>query len=212
MKVGGRSIDHIVYAVPDLASAVRHFHNEYGITAILGGKHHSKGTKNALVNLGNSVYLEILAIDHENQNIKAPRWMGMDLISEAKITRWSITSNQLEKDQAILQSYHPQMGIIEEGARETPDGSILKWKMILPLSKPEVEIIPFMTDWSLSSFHPTERLEQNCTLEEIILSTSADDHAAKKCISQLFNGIEIVPFNTAKINIKVDGPKGTFYL
>ena len=149
-----RKIDHIVYAVPDLEEAIDDLENRLGIRPTFGGYHTTKGTKNALVNLGNACYLEILTTDEKNTSVKAPRWMGVDLAGPPQITRWSLKSNQLEEDSKILQDYRVEMGMIEGGQRKMTDGRLLTWDMILPLAAPRVELMPFMTDWQHSDIHP----------------------------------------------------------
>ena len=64
-----RQIDHIVYTVPNLEKAMDWFTEISGIQPAFGGYHTTQGTKNAVVNLGNSCYLELLAADNENKNI-----------------------------------------------------------------------------------------------------------------------------------------------
>lgn len=162
-----RQIDHIVYAVADLTKACDHIENELGIRPQIGGYHKTKGTMNALLNLGNACYLEILAVDESNTDIQAPRWMGVDLIKQPRITRWSLKSDQLQADQRHLQEVDQELGEISGGKRLTPAGDSLQWNMILPLPHPNIDIIPFMTDWAGSSVHPTDKLVDECQLTEI---------------------------------------------
>ena len=164
MKIGTRQIDHIVYCVHDLAAAVEQFSTEYGITPVIGGQHLHQGTHNALINLGGECYLEILAIDVSNKEVTSDRWMGIDDLSQPKITRWSLRSNNLSKDIKAIEKVKPELGSISVGQRRTPAGRLLKWNMSLPLSSPEVELLPFLLDWSESDIHPTHGLEQNCEL------------------------------------------------
>ena len=57
------------------------------------------------------------------------------------------------------------MGEIRNGSRNSADGSVLQWELILPLASPEVELLPFMLDWSKSEKHPSELLpHMNCEL------------------------------------------------
>ena len=65
MKIG-REIDHIVYCVPDLENGIDYIEELLGIRPVFGGRHLSNGTKNALLNLGDNCYLEILAVDDES--------------------------------------------------------------------------------------------------------------------------------------------------
>jgi len=160
----GRKIDHIVYAVLNLEEAMQWFEKLTRIAPIFGGFHTTQGTKNALVNLGNNCYLELLAIDKQNTAITAPRWMGIDQITAPQITRWSLKTNQSTKDSKVLKAYDAKMGQIQGGQRKMTNGELLVWDMIMPLANPAVEIIPFMTDWQKSTTHPTLQLPQQCEL------------------------------------------------
>jgi len=167
VKIGKRQIDHIVYAVPNLEDACQELESALGVKPVFGGYHKTKGTKNALLNLGDSCYLEILAVDESNKEIEGARWMGVDLIKKPCITRWAIKSDNLPDDQLKLQMYHADMGEIFGGSRQTPNGDLLEWNMILPLAAPEIELAPFMVHWSKNSIHPTENLTQICPLVSI---------------------------------------------
>jgi hypothetical protein len=160
-----RKIDHIVYAVPDLDEAISWFESVSGVRPVFGGYHANHGTKNALVNLGEGCYLEFIAIDEENTKITPPYWMGLSLLGDkGRITRWSLKSNKLEYDSTVLKSYHPAMGFIIHGQRKTTSGKLLSWQMTLPLAEPLVALVPFMTDWQTSDFHPTDQLPEQCHL------------------------------------------------
>ncbi len=134
-----------------------------GIEVVYGGQHKTKGTENALLNLGNGAYLELLAVDATNTAIAAPRWMGVDEVDSFTFTRWAIKSTNLANDVAILKRVNPLMGEIFTGSRKKTDGSTLRWSMALPLATPAVEVLPFMVDWK-DSVHPTESLQEGCKL------------------------------------------------
>jgi len=204
-----RKTDHIVYAARDLEAAIDEFEKLSGVRPVFGGYHTTKGTKNALVNLGNECYLEILAIDEDNVAVEAPRWMGIDLVKTSQVTRWSLKSNQLHQDSEILQKYQPKMGIIQGGQRQTNTGETLTWEMILPLAAPAVELVPFMTDWQHSAIHPTQNLPQECEL--IGLSFTHPNPAA---IQEIFDELEvdimIQQGEKMMIRAKIKSPNGVF--
>ncbi len=202
-----RVIDHIVYCVPDLDEAIESIGSALGIYPVFGGYHKTQGTKNALLNLREGCYLELLASDDKNLDFRSNRWMGIDLITEPKVTRWALKSDDIETDSAILKLHNPEMGTIFKGSRLTTDNETLAWSMTLPLPKPEVDIMPFMVDWSDSSFHPTDKLEAGCTLKEIsfVSNTLDKDIATFEKLN-----LDYIPSqgSTSRIRITIAGPNG----
>ena len=161
-------IDHIVYAVPDLHKAIKALGKKLGVEPVYGGKHQTFGTHNALVGLGKGCYLELLAADQENTDVFPPRWMGVDIISKPTITRWAIVSDDIDEQARKLQNINPDMGHVQQGMRRKTDGSLLRWKLAMPLPKPEVEVIPFILDWQ-GSIHPSHDLENTCSIHSFSL-------------------------------------------
>ncbi len=206
-----RIIDHIVYSVLNLEKAMDDLEVKLGIRPTFGGYHKSQGTKNALLNLGNDCYLEILAIDRTNKDIKSPRWMGVDLITEPKITRWAIKSEDIKRDSQTIKRYDKSMGEIFQGSRVTGSGDLLAWKMILPLANPDIELIPFMVDWSDSAFHPTEKIREKCKLLAIDFVGNDPDK-----INQVFKELCIQNIISKsvinQISITIECPNGIIIL
>ena len=60
------SLDHLVYAVPDLDVATREITAATGVAPTEGGRHLRRGTRNVLVGLGETSYLEIIGRDPEH--------------------------------------------------------------------------------------------------------------------------------------------------
>ncbi|MEL6141056.1 MAG: VOC family protein [Bacteroidota bacterium] len=206
-----RTIDHIVYAVPDLDDAMEWFTSRTGISPVFGGHHKKQGTKNALVNLGNACYLELLATDEENQAIAPPRWMGIDLLKEARVTRWALKSERLVKDALVLESHQPELGTVRSGQRKTNTGVLLQWGMTMPRAEPLIEVVPFMTDWSASSHHPTDQLPAACQFLDIEVA-----HPDPQSIQPVFTelGLNLMVHSSKDISIKVviETPKGVVEL
>lgn len=201
-----RTIDHLVYVVPNLEKGTNLFKKKLGCQVIFGGYHTTQGTKNALINLGNQQYLEILAIDGTSL-ILAPRWMGVDVFEMPQLTRWSLKSTDLQNDRQILQKHNKEMGQIQGGQRKTNSGDLLTWQMIMPLAEPAVEIVPFMTDWQQSAVHPTDQLPEECRLINIELM-HPNPHSIQKIVDELQINYTIKKGARASIKTKIKSPNG----
>ena len=202
-----RQIDHIVYTVPDLTAAIDWFEAISGIRPVFGGYHTTQGTKNAIINLGNKRYLELLAADNDNLSIKHPRWMGVDFLEQPQITRWSLKSANLPKDSLLVKNYQSEMGIIQGGQRKTTAGNTLTWEMIMPLATPEVEIMPFMTDWQNSAIHPTDALPEQCQLIDLKF-THPTPNLLMNTFQKLLVDSIIIKDPKMSIKARIQCPKG----
>ncbi|MEO0468004.1 MAG: VOC family protein [Bacteroidota bacterium] len=201
-------IDHIVCAVPDLDAAVQQLTTILGIDIVPGGKHPDQGTHNALFGLGDGIYFEVLAVDHENTAVAAPRWMGIDFIQDMRITRWALKSHDAAADAAQLG--RDDLTSIHQGSRRKTDGSLLQWELSLPLAEPEVEVLPFFVDWG-SSVHPTESLPQQAKLKEMEILHPQPKHVAG-VLAQFGFAETLTESKHPRLRFLIETPKGEFWL
>lgn len=215
MKIEGinnRRIDHIVYAVFDLDKSMDNFEALLGVRPIFGGYHKTFGTKNALINLDNGIYLELLATDNSNKDVQKPRWMGVDVLMEEQITRWAIKSDRLKNDSRELKKYNPKMGKIAKGSRNTANGSLLMWELTMPVSLPEVELVPFILDWGQSEIHPHEALpKMGCDLVELY-GTHPNPELYTEILSALGLSFRIEKASEIRLKMLLNSPKGSIEL
>lgn len=203
-----RKIDHIVYAVSNLDQAIKSFKKLTGITPIFGGYHTTEGTKNALVNLQDGMYLEFIAIDTTNVKITQDRWMGVDVLTKDQVTRFAIKSNDLEKDSTILKTYNSEMGKKKKGSRHTATGKLLQWELLMPLAYPEVEIVPFVLDWSTSEAHPHTMLpNMHCHLMNL-QATHPNPEEITSFLKELDCDISIEKKDFTSLQITLNTPSG----
>lgn len=71
-------LDHITVIAPTLADGVAHVRACLDIDVPFGRQHPYMGTHNHLLRLGDSVYLEIIAVDPAAPRPARPRWFGLD--------------------------------------------------------------------------------------------------------------------------------------
>ncbi len=81
-------LDHITVIAPTLDEGVSHVLNCLGLAVQFGTHHDYMGTHNHRLNLGNKIYLEIVALDPAGIKPARPRWFGLDNQDKVK-SDWS---------------------------------------------------------------------------------------------------------------------------
>ncbi|MDP3546431.1 MAG: VOC family protein [Phreatobacter sp.] len=71
-------LDHLTVVAPDLAEGVAHVRDCLGLEVPFGQRHLYMGTHNHLLQLGDSLYLEIVALDPAAAPQAHRRWFGLD--------------------------------------------------------------------------------------------------------------------------------------
>src|SRR3970040_851694 len=90
------SVDHLVYATPELQLGIERIEKALGLRATPGGQHLGRGTRNALVSLGPGTYLEIIGPDPEQPSPAQPRPFGIDDLNEPRLVTWAAKRGNLE--------------------------------------------------------------------------------------------------------------------
>jgi hypothetical protein len=146
-------VDHLVYGAPDLEKAIEILERLLGVPPAAGGSHAGEGTRNALLALGPSAYLEILAPDPEQPAPPRPRWFGLDGLRAPRLVAWAANASNLDglADRARREGI--ALPPVVSGSRRRPDGSRLDWRFTDPHLLPEGSVLPFFLDWG-DSPHP----------------------------------------------------------
>lgn len=71
-------IDHIAVGATSLERGQTELKQTLGVEIPKGGKHEFMATHNCVAQVGNSSFIEILAIDPEGKAITHPRWFTLD--------------------------------------------------------------------------------------------------------------------------------------
>lgn len=71
-------LDHLTLIAPDLQEGVNHLRDCLDIDVPFGCRHEYFGTHNHRLQLGNSIYLEVIAIDPNGTTPPRARWFGLD--------------------------------------------------------------------------------------------------------------------------------------
>jgi len=199
-------IDHLVYAVPDLAPAVETLAGQLGIEQSPGGPHPGAGSRNYLLDLGGGSYLEIIGPDPEQPTPSGPRPFGIDDLQGPRLAGWAMKAPNIEELVARAKAAGYDPGPVVDMDRIRPDGVRLAWRLTRRIQAGEGGILPFLIDWG-DTPHPATTSARGCTL----VSFSGQHPEPARVLPVLQALGEDLPLAKAdKISLRavIDAPKG----
>jgi len=148
-------LDHIVVTAPDLAVGVEWVESILGVTLQAGGEHRGMGTHNALLRLGDSAYLEVIAPNPGALQPNRPRWFELDRLKLGNTPRLATWVARTADVKAMTTMRCGQFGEIEPMSRGT-----LSWLITIPSEGMLIAggAIPMLIEWS-ADHHPAAMLE-----------------------------------------------------
>ncbi len=199
-------IDHIVYATPDLNAGIEAIEKLTGVRATPGGQHPGRGTRNALIALGQTTYLEIIGPDPEQPAPLGPRPFGIDELKAPRLARWVVKAQNLEQLAAEASRKGIQLGEVAGGKRQRPDGVLLTWRYTNPRVDLAGGLVPFFIDWG-DSPHPAATAAKGLTL--IALRGEHPDAArVGKILMQLGLDLPVKTGSAPALIATIDSPRG----
>jgi hypothetical protein len=199
-------IDHLVYATPDLQLGVDAIEKQLGVKATSGGQHPGLGTRNALIALGPTSYLEIIGPDPEQPKPSAPRRFGIDDLTAPRIVRWVVKSSDLAAVAATAARAGVTLGPIASGNRRRPDGVVLAWRYTDPAVVVEDGLVPFFIDWG-SSPHPALTAAKGATLTRL-RAEHPDAPRVQQMLDALGLDLRVSQTSAPAIIATIDSPRG----
>ncbi|MFN8005571.1 MAG: VOC family protein [Terriglobia bacterium] len=148
-----QQVDHLVYATRDVDVSCAELEKLLGVRASEGGQHPGRGTRNALIAIGQTTYLEIIGPDWGQPEPIEPRMFGIDRIDRSGLVTWAAKSPDLKNVVAKAAKAGVQLGKIGSGSRCRADGVTLNWKFTDPGTVVLDGLVPFFIDWG-SEPHP----------------------------------------------------------
>jgi catechol 2,3-dioxygenase-like lactoylglutathione lyase family enzyme len=152
-------LDHVLLGCSDLDKGLAFVEQHTGVRAAFGGVHPGRGTRNALLSLGEKHYLEIIAPDPEQPNV--PDHYGLQKLTEPRLVGWAAHPGDLNEFAARLKSAGFDFDGPTPGSRKRPDGRLLQWKT-LNLHDDQGGLLPFFIEWSADTIHPSADAPSCC--------------------------------------------------
>ncbi len=154
-------LDHLIVTAPELAIGVAALESVLGVSLGGGGRHALMGTHNALLRLGTSLYLEVIAPDPQAAPPGRPRWFGLDdPPALPRLAHWAVASDDIEADAA-------QLGFAPDEIIEMARGDY-RWRITVPHDGrlPVGDALPSLIQWQ--GRHPAAALpDAGCGLARL---------------------------------------------
>lgn len=163
-------LDHILLGSNDLQRGIEFVADHTGVRAAFGGVHPGRGTQNALLSLGERRYLEIIAPDPAQTDMKNPLAPELRSLKEPRLVGWAAHPGDLSAFAEKLR----KAGIVSEGptpgSRKRPDGRLLQWQT-LTLADDRGGLLPFFIEWAPDSAHPSADAPKGCSVTHFSAET-----------------------------------------
>lgn len=155
-------IDHLILGINDLHKGVEELENRTGVRAAYGGPHPGEGTHNALLSLGEGIYLEILA-PNPSEKVDSPVVRQLQSLGTLTPAAWVASTRNLEELRTTLQGEGLALTPTKAGDRSRPDGVRLEWE-IFGIAHPAHPLAPLFIHWRDPARHPSLTAPGGCTL------------------------------------------------
>lgn len=199
-------VDHLVYGTRDLNRGVEEIEKLLGVRATAGGQHPGRGTRNALLALGPTAYLEIIAPDPEQPSPQEPRPFGLDGLKQSKLLAWFVKGHDLERlrNEAVRKGV--PLGEVKSGSRRRPDGVQLSWQFTDPSTLVADGIVPLFIDWGESS-HPAHTAPEGATLVSL-RAEHPDVESVRTMLRHLGVDLPLNQGHSPVLIAVIEGPRG----
>lgn len=204
------TIDHLVYATPDLDAGVAAFAELTGVEPARGGRHDT-GTHNALASLGDGVYLEIVAPQPDTTSSHPWVEFCRSLDAPAMLTWCNRPTMALEEVADASSAHGFATGAPFAMSRVTPEGATLAWRLLLAGDGPTRSAIPFHIDWGTTP-HPAVSAPAGVTLMSFTVRTPGAESLARWVEHVAGLGPTVEAADTLSFSVELATPNGTVSL
>ncbi|MEU4191557.1 VOC family protein [Kribbella sp. NPDC026611] len=192
-------LDHLVLGTPDLDATVDAFAAATGVRPVEGGRHDRWGTRNYLVGLGGTSYLEFLGRDPEAD--RTVEWPFP--FDEERLFTWAIHPDDADSFVATARAAGVDFGPLTQLSRRNANGAELSWRVTKFLYD---GVVPFLIDWG-DAPHPTTDLPTVELSDFSATHPQADEVQA--VLATLFLTLPVEP-GPVRLIATLRGPQGLY--
>src|SRR6266853_1582902 len=197
-------LDHILLGCNDLDKGIEFVQEGTGVLPAIGGVHPGRGTRNALLSLGEHRYLEIIAPDPAQSEIA--HFPQIRSMTEPRLIGWAVHPPDIAAIAKQLRENKVEFTGPADGSRKRPDGRVLNWKTI-NLADDRHGLLPFFIEWSADSVHPSKDALSRCSLDyfEIL---SDDPEELSSALKRIGLDVPVQRSDKTRLRALITGPKG----
>jgi hypothetical protein len=206
-------LDHVLLGCDDLDRGIDFVEQHTGVRAAFGGVHPGRGTRNALLSLGERRYLEVIAPDPKQDRIEQfaqKQVTQLKQLSSPRLIGWAAHPGDLEKFSAHLREAGISFDGPRPGSRQRLDGNLLQWKT-LNLKDNKDGLLPFFIEWSASSLHPSADAPKGCKITHFGAATPGSNELTK-IVTQLQLDLPVLINDKPVLRTTIVGPRGKLTL
>ena len=202
------SFDHMLLGCADLDKGIEFVERQLGVRAAFGGVHPGRGSRNALLSLGERRYLEIIAPDPAQPRSADAR--GLHRLEAPRLIGWAAHVDDVDALVRTLAAAKVAFEPARPGSRQRPSGQMLRWKA-LSLEDDQGGLLPFFIEWSKDSPHPSTDAPAGGRLERFELATPGAGEL-RALLSRLQLDVAVARAPQAALHARLIGTKGTLSL
>ena len=203
-------IDHLVYAVSDIERGIGEIEQLLGVRPVIGGRHPRYGTHNALLSLGPSIYLEVIARDPTLPLPQRGALVDRSPDEPSRLITWVFRPQDIETAFAAASDAQIGLGPIATGSRQQPDGSMLSWQLSDPYAMPMNGAIPFLIHWG-DTPHPSGDVPSGGRLTELVIEHPQAE-TVEAAMAVLGANVTVVPAAEFRLSARIETDNGTIFL
>ena len=197
-------IDHVIYAHPNLDTAVAEIEERFGVRAAGGGQHPGRGTHNKVLGLGPRTYLEIIAPDPTQPEPSESRPYGVEGTIRGQLVGWALACEDIERAVARGLSKGFDPGGVIDGQRVSPTGALLRWRVTG--NAQAAGLVPFLIEWGQTP-HPAVDAARGLALLSVHLE-HPDPRSLATALAALGANVEVREASEPALVARIGGPQG----
>ncbi|NJL27124.1 MAG: VOC family protein [Thermoanaerobaculia bacterium] len=163
-------IDHLLWGVRALEDGIREIGERTGVEPAPGGSHPGFGTRNALLALGEACYLEIVAPDPAQSELRSfGRYLAN--LEAPRLLTWAARTDDLDLLREKTRQHGLQPGEIHALSRRRPDGTRMSCRLFEIAGHEGGALVPFFIQFDQGVTHPARTAPAGCGLQRLVLRT-----------------------------------------